>query len=133
MRLKALLRDRFIIAAVIHGDSCPAESFITDGEAAYESSRDGLACLLAHVSKNGLLGLSSKQTHEVDKRRKIYEFPKGDLRLFYFKGEGPVAVVCTGGLVKKGQKADKHAVKYAASCRDEYMIAIQNNGLEWVD
>lgn len=112
-------------------NGCPAESFIAEGEAAYEASRYGLADILQRVAEQGLDVLSSKQTHEVDKRRKIYEFIKGDLRLFYFKGQGNVIVVCVAGVVKKGQKVDKKAVTQAAKWKDAYEAAMRNGNLEW--
>ncbi len=133
MKLRILLRAKFRIAAVMRGGSCPAESFITDGEAAYGAARSGLADLLDYVSQNGLSGLSSKLTHEVDKQRKIFEFCKGDLRLFYFKGQGGVIVICTSGLIKKGRRADKCAVAEAARYREDYLAAVRDGSLEWVD
>lgn len=132
MQLKVLLQGRFIVAAVMVNDDCPSESFITEGEAAYEASRDGLTDLLSRISEHGLSNLSSKQTHEVDKERKIYELIKGDLRLFYFKGQGDVVVICTSGSLKKGQKVDKKAVNAAAKLQDEYKTALKKNNIEWV-
>lgn len=126
-----LLKDRYTIAATMDGDACPADDFIAEGEARYEASRMGLSDLLARVAREGLDGLSSKMTHEADKRLKIYEFIKGDLRLFYFKGRDNTIVICTAGVIKKGQKADQKAVEKAAKFREEYLRAHASGGIQW--
>lgn len=133
MKLKELFNDRFKIAAVMNGNDCLAESFITEGEAAYQASREGLVELLFRVAANGLLPLSSKLTHIVDETNKIYEFVKGDLRLFYFKGIDGVLIVCTAGVVKKGQKVDKRAVAAAIEWQRNYHSAVKRSEIEWDD
>lgn len=132
MKVKLLLKDRYTIAAVMTGNTCPAELFITEGEAAYGASREGLAALLQRVAQLGLPVLSTKQAHEVNKPNKIYEFIKGDLRLFYFKGEGDMVVVCTTGTVKQGNKVNGKAVKDAIICKSNYQAAVKNGSLELV-
>lgn len=133
MKIKVLLKGQFTVAAVMNGNVCSAETFITEGETAYEASRDGLADLLDRVASSGLSNLSSKQTHEVDKQHKIYEFIKGKLRLFYFKGQGDTVVVCTTGVLKQSQRADKKAVAEAIKCQKAYQAAITDGSLELVE
>jgi len=41
MRLKILKKGRYTIAAVMDGEVCPAEAFITTGEASHQASRVG--------------------------------------------------------------------------------------------
>lgn len=98
----------------------------------YQASVDGLIDLLERVSNDGLNNLSSKLTHFVDQEEKIYEFVKGDLRLFYFKGEGDFLVICTSATIKKTQKADKQHVKRAIKFKDEYFISVKNGTLKVV-
>ncbi len=130
MKVKELAADQFQIVAVMEGDDCPAENFVITGESAYESSRDGLRKMLFHASQYGLDSLSPKWSHEVDKKNKIYEFIKGDLRLFFFKGSNRQIAVCASGLIKKTKKVDKSAVEAAARHRDAYFEAIKNGTLE---
>jgi hypothetical protein len=122
-----------MVAAVMDADACPAEAFLVSGEAAYRGSRDGLTDLLERVATHGLDVLSTKLVHEADKRRKVYEFIKGDLRLFFFKGAGDVIVVCTAGRIKKGQKVDRGAVEQAARWREEYQSAVASGAVIWAE
>lgn len=130
MKVKELVAAQFQVVAVMDGDTCPAEDFLFQGEADYEANRDGLLVLLEHAAQHGLDGLPSKLLHEVDKKNKIYEFKKGQLRLFFFKGSNGQIAVCTAGLIKKTQKADKGAVKAAARHRTAYLAAVANRTLE---
>lgn len=130
MKIKPLISKNFLVAAIMDGEECPSEVFITQSEAAYKSSREGLAVLLERIADSGLAQLPSHLAHEVDKERKIYELIKGDLRLFYFKGKGNTIIVCTSGTIKKSKKVDKHQVNAAAKWRDAYLVAESNNTLE---
>lgn len=91
----------------------------------------GLLVLLERVADVGLNGLSPKQSHLVDQAHGIYEFIKGDLRLLYFKGEGRAIVVCTAGVVKKGQKADRKAVSASIEQQRRFRDAVAQGKLEW--
>ena len=89
--------------------------------------------MLDRVSEDGWQGVPAAWTHEADKARGIYEFIKGTLRLFFFKGERGQIAVCTCGVRKTGQKANKAAVDRAARLRDAYFEALKNNTLTMVD
>ena len=86
--------------------------------------------MLMSVAESGLQTVPHKWSHEVNKREQIYEFIKGPLRLFYFKGEGRQIAVCTSGGRKSGQKTDKAAVAKAVNMRAAYFKAVQNNTLQ---
>ena len=129
MELKLLAKDKYRVAAVAANGKCPAEDFLSDIDAAYEASSLGLFSLLDRVSQDGLDNISSALCHEVDKNEKIYEFIKGKLRLFFFKGEGDLLVICTTGLIKKTQKVDKQAVAKAIVCKNQYLNAVKKNTL----
>lgn len=121
---------RFRVVGVMDGDECPAEDFLLSGEASTRASRIGLIQMIQYVATDGLQGTPAGWWHEASKADGVYEFRKGDLRLFFFKGVGGEIAVCTCGVVKKGSKADKAAVSKAARLRQEYMAAIQNNSYE---
>lgn len=129
MRLKLLFEDNFQIVAVMDGDECPADKFINNGED-NQKARLGLQEMLGHVAEKGLAEVPSGWFHEANKKERIYEFIKGDLRLFFFKGEGKQIAICTSGVRKKGQKADKAAVAKAADSRKTYIAAIAANTIE---
>jgi len=115
------------------GDDCPAEQFLAEGEAATEGARTGLVQILEFLAENGLGKASHAWLHEANKDEQIYEFIKGPLRLFFFKGNAGQIAVCTGGGRKKGRKADKAAVANAAILRSQYQAAIEKDTLEIIE
>jgi hypothetical protein len=132
LKLKVLAEAEYEIVAVMDGEVCPAEAFLTEGPADTAATRAGLIGMLQHVATNGFQGVPSKWSHEANKQEQVYEFIKGPLRLFYFKGKGKQIAVCTGGVRKKGDKADAGAVATAAGMRQAYMKAVEENTLEIV-
>ncbi len=130
MYIKSLADDKYEVVAVVVNGDCPVEQFLTDGEASTEAARSALLQMLYKVAEFGLQTVPYKWSHEVNKREQIYEFIKGPLRLFYFKGEGRQIAVCTSGVRKSAQKADKAAVARAVKMRAAYFEAVQNKTLE---
>lgn len=132
-RVKVLSEMRFRIVAVCDAGSCPAEDFINEGEETTKSLRVGLLEMIGHVAEKGLQGVPAAWWHEADKARGIYELRKGPLRLFFFKGEGRDIAVCTSGIRKSGQKADKSSVNKAAAWKADYFYAVANKNIEVVE
>lgn len=133
MQLKTLAAEEYEIVAVMDGTTCPVEEFLRTGDESTRSAREGLAIMLQAVARMGLHTVPAAWSHEANKREQVYEFRKGPLRLFYFKGEGRQIAVCTGGVRKKGKKADKGAVSKAAGLRKDYFAAIAAKTLEVID
>lgn len=133
MRVKTLVQDNFQIVGVMEGDACPADDFLNHGEAATLKARVGLLEMLTHLAELGFHGVPGKWSHEADKQLQVYEFIKGDLRLFYFKGEGQQIAVCTGGSMKKGRKADKAAVAACTQARADYFNAVRAKTLQVIE
>lgn len=133
MRVKVLFDDKYQIAAVMDGERCPSESFMLSGDAGTKAARQGLMTMLEHVANAGLEGVPSSWFHEANKQEGIYEFIKGPLRLFFFRGNGRQIVVCTDGGRKHGPKADKSAVAQASKLREAYKDAMKNNTCEVMD
>ena len=132
MYIKALADDKYQVVAVVVNGDCPVEHFLADGEASTKSTREALMQMLMSVAESGLQTVPHKWSHEVNKREQIYEFIKGPLRLFYFKGEGRQIAVCTTGVRKSGKKADKAAIARAVKMRAAYFEAVQNKTLQVV-
>lgn len=136
MRLKVLIDRGYRLLMTIdgdEGDKCSAEDFLFDSNPNYEASRNGLISMLEHVAEHGFAKASAKWFHEANKREGIYEFVKGDLRLFFFKGEGRDIAVCTGGVVKKTAKANKASVGKAIELKKTYEGALKTGMLEIID
>jgi hypothetical protein len=123
--VKILAHERYKVVAIAQGgeDHFPAERFLHYGEASQQAHRLALIQLLERVSKDGLDQLPSSLCHLVDQSNGIYEFVKGPLRLFFFKGANGDIAVCTGGGVKKSQKVDARAVSKAISMKQRYIAS----------
>lgn len=132
MRVKVLAQGRFRVVAVMEGESCPVEEFLSNGEATTFGSRVGLAEMLQHVANEGLANVPSAWTHEANKESSIYEFKKGPLRVFYFEGKNGDIAVCTSGIRKTGQKVDRQSVNRAVRAKDAYFDARRRDTLEVV-
>ncbi len=115
------------------GDECPVESFLFQGEDSTEAARIGLMTMLEKVAEDGLQKVPQAWFHEANKKLDIYEFVKGPLRLFFFKGKNGQIAVCTTGVRKSGQKANMAEVKKAAKWRDAYYKALQDDTLIMVN
>lgn len=133
MKVKTLFEGRFQIVATMDGEVCPAERFLLEGEAATEGARTGLIQILEFLAENGLAKASHAWLHEASKNEEIYEFIKGPLRLFFFKGSNGHIAVCTEGVRKDGRKADKAAVSRAATLRAAYEAALKDHTLEIIE
>jgi len=131
LKVKVLFEARFKIVGVMDGNSCPAEEFLLEGED--DRCRLGLIAILEFLAENGLDKASAAWLHEANKQDRIYEFIKGPLRLFFFKGADGQIAVCTSGVRKKGSKADKHAVAQAAKLRALYEAAMTDHTLEIIE
>ena len=112
------------------GDDCPALDFLQSGEESQAAWRLGLLKMLAHIAQYGFEKMPAAWSHEANKQGGVFEFRRGSLRLFYFKGADGQIAVCTSGVLKKGQKADKRAVSRAVALRAAYFEAQKAGKLE---
>jgi hypothetical protein len=120
------------VVGVRSSGECPAKDFVWSGEANLEGSRKGLRQVLQILAEDGLSAVTP-WIRLVNATHQIYEFKKGDLRLFFFRGHERQVAVCTSGVLKKGQKADVKAVEHAARQRHEYRKAVAGNNLGTVN
>jgi hypothetical protein len=100
-------------------ETAPALAFLRDkaSQAQYSASAMGFKALLERFARGDRLPAES--FHEANKEKRVWEFVKGDLRLFCFRDRCG-NVVLTHGIVKKGQKADKHEVERANQARIDF-------------
>jgi len=132
LNLKLLAQSKYQVVGVMDGDGCPAEEFLLNGESSTRAAREGLVYFLEKVADEGLQNVPPAWFHEVDKQNSIYEFTKGALRLFFFKGQDGQIAVCTTGIRKSGQKVDKASVKKASLMRTNYFAALKDNTVKVV-
>jgi len=107
---------------------CPLVRQLQDYVTQYKACVSGFVKLFEYaVTKvNGPHGLLKEWFHLVDSAEEIYEFVKGDLRLFCFIGDGAV-VVCSSVALKRRRKADPQEVAKAVRLKKSYWIAKQKN------
>jgi hypothetical protein len=120
LNLKILFDINYKVLAVAHGESCQVADYLTSGEAETEANRVALLSILEHASDVGLHELPPGWFKIANRQEDIYEFKKGPLRLFFFKGRGEEIVVCTSVVRKSGQKADSKAINKAVAMRKAY-------------
>lgn len=121
---QTIIEKRFKVVAVAMNGKCPAISFLTSIDPNFTGARDALFAILAQVAEDGLDGVPSNWSHQVNKEHGIFEFRKGRLRLFYFKGRRGEIAVCTGGLIKKTDKVEVSAVQAAIQMKSAYMAVV---------
>lgn len=133
MKIKVLYSEKYKVLGVMDGSSCPSEDFLSDGEDDTYAGRQGLKLFLEKVAEAGLDNCPPAWFKVANKAEGIYEFKKGRLRLFFFRGQGNSIAICTTGNVKKTKKADKSSINAAIEYRREYKAALKDNKLEFVE
>lgn len=103
------------------------EDFLTSLPPNMQASAEGMVSLLTHVAEKGPQNLPDTLCHTVADG--IWEFIKGRLRVFWFYDRGKV-VICTHGLIKKGQKTPQQDIQTAQSCKRDYDAAMLANHVE---
>lgn len=120
MRVRRLLQGKYTVLAVCDNrNACTLIDFFESLGANLEKDAHHMLELLERVSQHGP-PRNTDISHQID--GEIWEFIKGRLRVFWFYDEGRV-VVCTHGLVKKGQKTPRSDITQAANRRKEYLAA----------
>ncbi|RSF02739.1 type II toxin-antitoxin system RelE/ParE family toxin [Achromobacter aegrifaciens] len=97
---------------------CPALEFLYmhAQQKQYAASANGFRLLFQRYATGGRRGLTTDLFHEVDNKESIWEFVKGDLRMFCFMiGNN---VILTHGAIKKGQRVNQQEVAAAVRARD---------------
>lgn len=84
----------------------------------YSASSKGFKPLFTRYAEHGRNGLTAELFHEVNPKNEIWEFVKGDLRIFCFKDENHV--VLTHGCIKKSQKVDQRQITIAVEAKKAY-------------
>ena len=133
MELTIIFSDKYSVAAVSKNNVCKVTDFLQELEDAYQASAEGLFDVMERVSIDGLDQLPYSLSHFADKKEKIYEFIKGDLRLFYFKGHDNLLVICTSVVIKKTQKVDKKQIDLAIRLKLEYLQSVKDGTIVLIE
>ena len=108
-----------------YGFECPAIDFLFmhAKQKQYKASAIGFKALFKRYANGGRANLTTDQLHEVDKKNGIWEFIKGDLRVFCFFHNGH-AVLCNSA-IKKSQKVDSKEVECAIRAKRSLLTQLQ--------
>lgn len=116
--------DKLKVAALadpseIYGVVVPAIAFLMQKakEGQYRASALGFKPVFKRYAAGEQL--PSALFHEANKEKKVWEFIKGDLRVFGFK-DSRGSIMLTGACIKKGQKADPAEVERASRARSDF-------------
>ena len=109
-------------------------AFLEALEDQYSAHARGILALIKRAAdlEEGPFGLPTDLCHKVTPKKSaspIYELIKGDLRVFFFTDGSDRIMVCTSGVIKKGQKADPKKVAEAQRIKALYDLAKQQNCL----
>jgi len=83
-----------------------------------DKATKGFRALFRRYAELGPTNVPKEAFHEVDRNAKIWEFIKGDHRVFCFRRDN--VVVLTNAAMKKTQKVDPAEVKKAIAARTVY-------------
>lgn len=97
---------------------CPTLQFLKEQHATVPGHVRGMKALFERYAKGGRTKLTIDLLHHADYNDDIYEFIKGDLRVFSFFDE--TSIILTNGGLKKGKKANPHDVAEAVRCKNLY-------------
>lgn len=122
-----LFQDKYKVLAVTNRGNCPVEEELVNGTEDTQAWRDRILEMLSDISCYGLHGSPRGWIKQVDAENDIYELKTGSLRLFYFKGNDEIVVICTSIARKRSQKVDRAEVARAIRCRRQYLRAQQEN------
>lgn len=133
MRLKIVYKASWRICSPITIETddrllTALEVFLAEQPAQYQRSVDGMLALIQRAATLplGPRGLTRDQCHAANTAepdQTIWQFIKGDLRVFFFMDGTDRIVVCACGVLKKGQKADRGKVAEAQRVKSGYEMA----------
>lgn len=132
--LKILFKGKkcLITSPIYKGNLCYLEHFMSNLSNNYSKSLAGLIVFMEDHSDNGRDIFNTDQCHYVHKEEKIYEYIKGDLRVFWFEDEGKV-VVCTHGVIKKSQKTRRNEINKAIRIKQSYFLNKKDRKIKYIE
>lgn len=84
---------------------CEVLEFLKSVPPNYQSSAKGFKALFQRYAQGGRQMLTDAVFHEASRGNDIWEFIKGQLRIYCFKYSNGQVVILSHGIIKKSQKA----------------------------
>jgi phage-related protein len=98
----------------------------------HASSRRKVWAYLEHVAQLQHPPRNTTVSHQIDEEYGIYEFIKGDLRVFYFYDE-EATIVLSHGFIKSGQRTPRAEIKRARRSAAAYLDAKKQHALRYIE
>jgi Phage derived protein Gp49-like (DUF891) len=122
MRLRPVrLKVWRIYAVCSERGNCELLDFLEGLEGQLAKNAGRMRDLLNRVSESGP-PRNTEISHDLDKRKGIWEFIQGDLRVLWFYDEGKL-IICSHGIVKKQRRTPRSEIDRACRTFDAYTDA----------
>ncbi len=120
------------LAVCTERGECPLLTFLRELDGRLAKDGERILKLMKHISKKttGPRELPDELSHQINEH--IFEFIKGDIRVFWFYDDEKV-VICSHGLIKKGRKTPKRDIEKAKNNFTSYMEAKKQNIISITD
>jgi phage-related protein len=124
MMLVVIAKTRYEVCAITGADEVEAVAleFLVGAPPNMRASARGMFQLFERYAALGRQGLTSPLFHEAGADGRIWEFVKGQLRVYCFKDDNGL-VILTHGAVKRTQVTAKADLDRAMRMRDSYLTA----------
>jgi hypothetical protein len=119
-----------VLAVCSERGECPLIDFLIGLRGQLQDQGVRMLALIKLVAEDGPPRNPSQINHI--RGTPIYEFIRGDLRVFWFHDEGKV-VVCSHGIVKRTQKTPAREIELAKRNHAEYMAAKRAGKLRLIE
>ena len=124
MMLVVIAKTRYEVCAITGADEVEAAAleFLVGAPPNMRASARGMFQLFERYAALGRQGLTSPLFHEAGADGRIWEFVKGQLRVYCFKDDNGL-VILTHGAVKRTQTTATADLDRAMRARDAYLSA----------
>jgi hypothetical protein len=131
MKIRIIEQGRNRVAVTLNdAGECELLDFLQSMPSNYKSSAKGFKALFQRYALGGRQMLTDATFHEASREDDIWEFIKGQLRVYCFRDGDDKLVILSHGILKKTQQAKKQDVERAARLRERYLKAKENGTLE---
>lgn len=120
--MKLLIVEKGVneVCDIIENDESVALGFLSNAAPNMQAAAKGFRALFRRYAEAGRRNLNTDLFHEVDNKNGIWEFVRGQLRVFCFMDDGRLLIL-THGTVKKTKKVDRQEVARAVRQKDVYL------------
>lgn len=134
MKLRIIEQGKNRVSATLNESGCcEVLDFLATAPSNYQSSAKGFKSLFQRYAQGGRQMLTDATFHEASRENDIWEFIKGQLRIYCFKDSNGQVVILSHGIIKKSQKAKKQDIERAVTLREQYLKAKDNGTLEEIN